>query len=402
MTQYRYAYTYDSAGNRTQMVRYDGSTTAVSNYAYNAGNQLTEMEGPMAWFTYDLNGNMIRRLPLSGDTTHYLHNRENRMVEVARTDGSGTTVSSVGYAYDAMGRLLLRTAPDGSMVRYYYDAINTLLERGRYWSDFYGEWQWRTVRAHTLAQAAIGQIAGERTMTAWHYKTGAPTAWSDRWYHYDMLGNVTGELDAAGLVQSHVWMEAFGTVLSGGQTGRRLTTKTYDMDAGLYYFSARWYEPRVGVFCNMSPYAPLVEPGYSISLHNPVVLVDPTGDLPVQDHVHAVRACYRCVNNIFAHKKHVEQQLMNYPERASSLKKCFDEELADCMKVCGWAGHAVQDLVEKLVVIANKSAGAGLGRQSGLTSPCCRNMAPATGPEPWPRVPPMSPIRDPIRDGGLP
>jgi len=72
-------------------------------------------------------------------------------------------------------------------------------------------------------------------------RTGVLTAWSDRWYHYDLTGNITGELDASGLVQSHVWMEAFGTVVSGGQTGRRLTTKTYDAAAGLYYFSARWY-----------------------------------------------------------------------------------------------------------------------------------------------------------------
>jgi RHS repeat-associated protein len=115
---------------------------------------------------------------------------------------------------------------------------------------------------YTLAPAAIGQIAGERTMTAWHPQTGAPTAWAqggtadawtDRWYHYDMLGNVTGELDASGLVQSHVWMEAFGTVLSGGQTGRRLTTKTYDPDAGLYYFSASWYGANAGAWLQREP-----------------------------------------------------------------------------------------------------------------------------------------------------
>jgi hypothetical protein len=151
------------------------------------------------------------------------------------------------------------------MVRYYYDGINTLLERQRYWNDFYDEWRWRTLRVYTLAQAAIGQIvAGDRTMTVWHPQTGAPTAWAqggtpdawtDRWYHYDMLGNVTGELDASGLVQSHVWMEAFGTVLSGGQTGRRLTTKTYDPDAGLYYFSARWYSKILARFVERnSPY----------------------------------------------------------------------------------------------------------------------------------------------------
>ena len=63
------------------------------------------------------------------------------------------------------------------MMRYYYDGINTLLERQRYFNSYYG-WRWRTLRVYTLAQAAIGQIAGERTMTAWHPQTGAPTAWN--------------------------------------------------------------------------------------------------------------------------------------------------------------------------------------------------------------------------------
>jgi hypothetical protein len=167
------------------------------------------------------------------------------------------------------------------MVRYYYDGINTLLERQRYWNDFYDEWRWRTLRVYTLAPAAMGQIAGERTMTAWHPQTGAPTAWSDRWYHYDMLGNVTGELDASGLVESHVWMEAFGTVLTGGQTGRRLTTKCYDEAARGYYIHLRWLDPMSGRFVQHSPYEPFVEHQFLHVQSMPTIGVDWFGDLMV-------------------------------------------------------------------------------------------------------------------------
>ena len=89
------------------------------------------------------------------------------------------------------------------------------------------------------------------------------TAWSDRWYHYDLTGNITGELDASGLVQSHVWMEAFGTVVSGGQTGRRLTTKTYDPAAGLYDFSARWCNPTQCGFLQENPAHVSIEGRYT-------------------------------------------------------------------------------------------------------------------------------------------
>jgi hypothetical protein len=35
---YRYAYSYDPAGNRTQMVHFNGTTTVTTWYSFNAGN----------------------------------------------------------------------------------------------------------------------------------------------------------------------------------------------------------------------------------------------------------------------------------------------------------------------------------------------------------------------------
>jgi YD repeat-containing protein len=141
VTQYRYAYSYDPAGNRTQMVHFNGTTTVTTWYSYNAGNQLmarVQDDGPEWDYVYDANGNQVWELDAAVGQTGWWrgHNRENRLTRVERRV-NGTTVSAVAYAYDAMGRLLLQTAPDGTMVRYYYDGINTLLERQRYWNDFY-------------------------------------------------------------------------------------------------------------------------------------------------------------------------------------------------------------------------------------------------------------------------
>ena len=75
--------------------------------------------------------------------------------------------------------------------------------------------------------------------------TGRPSAWTHRFYHFDLLGNTTAETDANGMVANIIDMEAFGTVLQGGQAGFRLTTKEYDPEAGAYYSNARWYQPGV-------------------------------------------------------------------------------------------------------------------------------------------------------------
>ena len=141
--------TYDPAGNRTQMVRFNGSTTQTVVSAYNDGNQLTTHDGD----------------PVSSD------------------------------ANGKLGVLGL-------------------------------EW------AYTLRQASIGQIVAEHTATARNAATGRPAAWTHRFHHFDLLGNTTAETDAGGMVANLIDMEAFGTLLEGGQAGFRLTTKEYDTEAG--------------------------------------------------------------------------------------------------------------------------------------------------------------------------
>jgi len=127
----------------------------------------------------------------------------------------------------------------------------------------------------TLMQA---DIITERTNTAWNAQ-GTPTAWTDLWYHFDLLGNTTVISNASGALSSQIDMEAFGTVLSGGQNGFRLTTKQFDEKAGLYYFSARWQCPKSGRFVERSPFNPYIESVYVYCNNNPIEQIDSTGML---------------------------------------------------------------------------------------------------------------------------
>jgi RHS repeat-associated protein len=264
---YRFAYNYDAAGNRTQLVNFTGATTQTTTYQYNNGNQLTSYGGP--WtdgysFAYDLNGNQINKW-FEDDHTVTNHNRENRLTSVYRT----VTGHTVSYTYDALGRRIMRTDPQGNKVRYWYDGLGTLLTKEKP----SGSSAWRTKQVCTLKQAALGHIISERTNTAWNAQ-GAATAWGDKWLQFDLLGNTTAELDSGGSVITQVDMEAFGTVLSGGQNGYRLTTKQYDPDAGLYYFNSRWYDNWVRGFLEMDS---LWGPPYLFCDNAPSVYADPTG-----------------------------------------------------------------------------------------------------------------------------
>ena len=143
----------------------------------------------------------------------------------------------------AIGQIIAEhTATDGQVwTRYYYDGLNIVMTRESSAATG-GAGSWLTRRAYTLKQASIGQIVAEHTATAWNAATGRPSAWTHRFHHFDLLGNTTAETDANGMVANIIDMEAFGTVLEGGQAGFRLTTKEYDPEAGAYYFNARWYD----------------------------------------------------------------------------------------------------------------------------------------------------------------
>jgi RHS repeat-associated protein len=255
-----YAYQFDAAGNRTQLVHYNGASTATTSYSHNAGNQLTE-SGPYE-YSYDLNGNM----EWIGDQVYYGHNRENRLVEV---DNYGDLVT---FVYDALGRRIGRTGPDGTKTRFYYDGLNVLLTREKP----SGSSVWRTKQAFTLKPAAIGQIISERTNTAWN-GSGTPTAWTDQWYHFDLLGNTTLITNSSGAAVSAIDMEAYGTVLSGGQNGYRLTTKGYDADAGLCWFGERWHSQCAGRWLEREPSGADGGNLYQFVFNNPLLLFDDDG-----------------------------------------------------------------------------------------------------------------------------
>jgi YD repeat-containing protein len=98
---YRYAYTYDPAGNRTQMVHFNGSTTRTVVSAYNDGNQLTTHDGNAA--AYDANGN-LRYVDSDSDPRELEHNSDNRLVTVWPDKGE------LHFVYDALGRRLARVS----------------------------------------------------------------------------------------------------------------------------------------------------------------------------------------------------------------------------------------------------------------------------------------------------
>jgi len=136
---------------------------------------------------------------------------------------------------------------------------------------------------NALKGGSIGQIACEYTLGSFPSKT-------ERWLHYDRLGNVMNRTNESGTTTDTFHQDAYGNILSSVTTGawassmsgRHLTTKEYDTDAGLYYFWQRWYDPQVGRFVSKAEFPPVLEHSFSIAKENPARYLDLNGFLPVE------------------------------------------------------------------------------------------------------------------------
>jgi len=182
---------------------------------------------------------------------------------------------------------------------------------------------------------------------------------------------VTLETDANAQVTARVDMEAFGTVLTGGQTGFRLTTKGYDCHVGLYYFSTRWLDSNTGLFLERPAMPPFREHPYSSNENNPIRNTDPTGQYvqlvvtvaivgvlyvtayyyleSLRDDAH--QAVCRSIANI-ALTNLVGQQVS--PECLHALHRAAGQAPTGCKDYCGYLQRAQQVCAKEGVRIDSK------------------------------------------------
>ena len=250
-----FAYTPDGMSNRTSMIDLAGT----HNYTYDNTYQLTQATHPnMATeqFTYDAVGNRSSsegQAPSTGRSTDYVYDFENRLIEV---DYSGMTAQ---YKYDPFGRRIEKNV-NNTITRYIYDGSNIV-------TQYDGSWNVTAKYTHTL------DIDDPLTV-----QQGVSTFY----YLKDGLGSVVNLTDASGNVLKGYTYKSFGEIYS--ETGSLVqpftfTGREYDPESGLYFYRARYYDPRAGRFLTKDPigFASGDTNLYRYLGNDPLNLIDPFG-----------------------------------------------------------------------------------------------------------------------------
>jgi RHS repeat-associated protein len=245
-------------------------TSYAWTYAYGGAHPHAPMHLGDRTFGYDANGNQTGWTnDLNGTRRTVVWDDENRVQSVFDNG------HEKAYKYDAAGERVVKRGPQGETA---------------YVNQFF------TVRSRTNGTKHV--YAGSTRLVSKLMKTGAVEK-DQYFYHPDHLGSSSYVTDAGGALYQHLEYFPFGETWIQEATNTQrtpylFTAKELDEETGLYYFGARYYDPRAQVWQSPDPilgsYLDGVPNGgvhkagnlafYTYAYNNPVVLTDPDGRAP--------------------------------------------------------------------------------------------------------------------------
>jgi RHS repeat-associated protein len=235
------AYTYDPIGNlkSKEGVTYTYDPVKVHAVAATSDGRT---------YAYDANGNV------RADGTRSIdYDDENRPLSVA---GGGRTVQ---ITYDGDGQRVTKQVLTGSTV------TSSTVYVGRLYECTNG-----TCTKHLFA--------GDKRVAS--IEDGGAT----RYYHLDHLDSTRATTDQNGAWTEAVVYKPFGDgdAPVEGASKYRFTSKELDLETGLYFYGARYYNPVLGRFISPDPIAPTLDDPQTLNRfaygrNNPVFYNDPSG-----------------------------------------------------------------------------------------------------------------------------
>jgi RHS repeat-associated protein len=204
-------------------------TSANSVYApANGRNQYTQITGSgAATPVWDANGNLTSDGLTAGATT-FSYDTENRLT-------GATGARNASLAYDPLGRLY-QVVSGGTTTRFLYDGDRLIAE---YNSS--GVVQRRYVHGTGIDEPLV-----------W-YEGATVSSANRRYLHANHQGSIIATSNAAGAKIDIATYDAYGISTAPSTWRFQYTGQTSIPQIGLYYYKARFYNPRLGRFMQTDP-----------------------------------------------------------------------------------------------------------------------------------------------------
>jgi RHS repeat-associated protein len=253
-------FAYDPADNLVRL----GETTQQ----FNSGNQLCwTVSGPSAnaceappagatAFRYDLQGNRVQMTHPAGDATCYAYDQANRLAFAWTGQAATCDVPTAGSSYTYSGDGLRMAKGGASLASFVWDVAGSLpltISDGSN-SFVFGP-----------GGLPVEQVAADNSVL---------------FYHHDQIGSTRLLTDATGAVRATYVYDPFGALnaITGTAIASFLYTGQYaDVETGLYYLRARYYDSGTGQFMSRDPAVAKTREPYSYVNDNPLNRSDPSG-----------------------------------------------------------------------------------------------------------------------------
>lgn len=275
---YTSIYTYDAVGNRTGQKQIGGAGTLTTDYRYNSLNQLTGSDTKdtngtsksSKVYTYDADGNQIKETDtVKKQEKQNSYDPAGRLKECTITENGNQKVKQTNLYNGAGSRI--RKSENGKTTDYYYSNGGVL-----YTTDENGKET--SLNLQGISGNVIATGRKKYTQESYYY------------YHKDPAGSITNLRDADGKsIVSYQYTDFGETSIHGDKDFYNelcYNESIYDESTGLYYLSARYYDPEDGRFISRDSYrGNSVNPStwnlYAYCANSPVNYEDPSGHIAI-------------------------------------------------------------------------------------------------------------------------
>jgi len=209
------------------------------------------------------------------------------------------------------------------------------------------------------------------------------------YYHTDHLGSTRLVTNESGNIVTDATYKPFGEETVSGEENSYLYTGKERDSTGLYYYGARYYDPKIGRFTTKDPLQgeielPQTQNRYAYCLNNPLKYIDPQGMdceyiiLPDGTISRELAEIYNKLNDALGKLSEEDWEFINeklssddFAEKMEAVKEILD---AAGIEYTDYEDLLVLEINEKIVTITWEDIGGLYGETTPVSNPVTKDI----------------------------